>query len=83
MDFRASSGAGEFGTELARRGRLIPSDPMATRQTGWAMVHGLISLRTARPHHAWAPELIQTAIAALLRGLIREDPAEPGAEGAR
>ena len=62
-------------SELEASGRLIPSDGEAARQALWAMVHGLISLTTTLPNVEWSGSLIDTVVAVLQRGLVRE----PGA----
>ena len=63
--------------ELANAGRLYCGDPDAAGQSLWALLHGLTALRIGRPHVDWAPGLVETAVEAMLRGLIRPTP-DPG-----
>jgi AcrR family transcriptional regulator len=60
--------------ELANAGRLYCDDPDAAGQSLWALLHGLTALRIGRPHVDWAPGLVETAVEAMLRGLIRPTP---------
>ena len=54
---------------LESAGLLIP-EVAAARQAAWAMVHGLISLRSGRPDYDWSPALVPTAVELLRRGLF-------------
>jgi AcrR family transcriptional regulator len=56
--------------ELAARGRLAGGDAEAVSQSFWALCHGLISLRSARPDWGWSPRLEEVAVQALLEGTI-------------
>jgi AcrR family transcriptional regulator len=56
--------------QLAAQGRLPGGDVDAVSQSFWALCHGLISLRTARPDWGWSPALEETALRGLLEGLI-------------
>jgi len=59
---------------LARLGRLHCDDPATAAQSLWALMHGLTALRIARPDFEWAPELVDVALEAMLRGLVRPAP---------
>jgi AcrR family transcriptional regulator len=59
--------------ELARQGRLTVTDIDAAFQSTWSLLHGLISLRISRPDYPWAESLVEVALDALQRGLIREN----------
>jgi AcrR family transcriptional regulator len=59
---------------LADEGRLVTEDVEAATQAGWAMLHGLISLRISRPDYDWSPRLLDVAIGTVLRGMVREQP---------
>jgi AcrR family transcriptional regulator len=61
--------------QLVESGRLAPSSMESAQQSLWALVHGLITLRLARPDHDWAKSLAQDSIDALLRGLVAPQPA--------
>jgi hypothetical protein len=63
--------------ELAREGRLATDDVDAAFQTTWALLHGLVSLRIARPDYAWSKNLIDVALDAMRDGLVRET-SKPG-----
>lgn len=58
-------------SQLLEQGRLIPMDPEAGRQASWALVHGLISLKTGRPDYPWSESLMSAAVDMMVRGLIR------------
>jgi len=64
---------------LAEAGRLRVDDARAAGQSLWALLHGVISLRTTRPDHDWAPKLVENGIDALIRGLVSE--AAPACDG--
>ena len=64
---------------LAAAGRLRNGDSELAEQALWALVHGLASLRIARPDHPWAADLARRSIDAMLGGLIAS-PAGGGAE---
>lgn len=66
--------------ELALRGRLGTGDAEAVSQSFWALCHGLISLRTARPDWGWSPRLEEIALAGLFEGLIAGTPPRVGSE---
>lgn len=69
--------------ELARRGRVDPSRVEVAGQTLWALTHGLISLRSARPDHPWSKELVDVAVDAILRGLFGAESAAPARRAVR
>ena len=56
---------------LEEERRLRVPDAEVAQQVLWALVHGLISLRAARPDHPWAPNLVDEAVEAALRGTVR------------
>jgi AcrR family transcriptional regulator len=65
--------------ELASAGRLSTSSTLAFKQSLWALLHGVISLQGSRPDHPWHPDLMQTALAAMLRGgAVDADPEASG-----
>jgi AcrR family transcriptional regulator len=67
--------------ELARMGRLYSDDVMACSQAVWALMHGLISLRTSRLNQEWSKAQIEVALESMLRGMVR--PAKPGSRRRR
>jgi AcrR family transcriptional regulator len=60
--------------EIAAEGRLRTGDARSAAQVLWAACHGLIALRTAKPHFDWAPtdELTAVMLDGLLFGLIAD-----------
>ncbi len=63
---------------LAEAGRLRVEPAERAEQVLWALVHGLISLRAARPDYPWAPDLVEAAVEAALRGTVRGCDPEVG-----
>jgi len=61
---------------LEEAGRLRVASAEVAQQVLWALVHGLISLRAARPDHPWAPELVEEAVEAALRGTVGDAEGE-------
>jgi AcrR family transcriptional regulator len=61
-------------SRVAAEGRLR-IDVTAARQSSWAMLHGLITLQIARADQSWHPKLVEVAVDALIRGLVRSFPA--------
>jgi len=57
--------------QLARKGRLATDDLDAAFQVGWAVMHGLISLKITRPDFAWSDKLIEVALQMIEDGLLR------------
>ena len=57
--------------ELAAQGRLQITDLETAVQCLWVMLHGLISMRIARPEYEWCDDLENVALDTLLRGLVR------------
>jgi AcrR family transcriptional regulator len=55
--------------KLAAEGR-VPAGIEAAGQAIWAYLHGHILLRTARPDYAWARDVLEIGLDALLRGLV-------------
>jgi AcrR family transcriptional regulator len=69
---------GEPWAVLEAAGRLHAS-AQAAGQSLWSLLHGLTALQVGRPDIDWAPDLVETAIEAMLRGLIRP----PAGSGSR
>jgi AcrR family transcriptional regulator len=61
-------------TELEREGRLRTSDMEEAKQCLWVLLHGVIATRTAHPDYPWSKTMLQTALDAMLRGLVRSEP---------
>jgi len=59
---------------LAREGRLREPDPAKAAQVIYVATHGLISLPSQRTDIAWAEDLVEVALEAILSGLVA--PAE-------
>ncbi len=57
--------------ELAAAGRLYSHDVEACFQALWALLHGLISLRTSRLDHPWSKAQVKVAIESMIRGMVR------------
>ena len=57
--------------ELAAAGRLYSEDVEACFQSLWALLHGLISLRTSRLDHPWSKAQVKVAIESIIRGMVR------------
>ncbi len=68
---------------LIRDGRLVTKDLEEAKQCLWALLHGVISLRTSRPDYAWSSSLLATSLQALLHGLVRAAPGANPADPAR
>jgi AcrR family transcriptional regulator len=66
--------------ELERVGRLAFGDFEITQQALWALLHGVISLRTSRPDHPWKPGMVEAALDSMIRGLVHP-PAGAHASG--
>jgi AcrR family transcriptional regulator len=58
--------------QLAREGHLVTDDFEAATQACWAMLHGLIHLRTNRPDYDWSPRLLDVALETMVRGVLRD-----------
>ena len=56
--------------QIDEAGGLATSDMEEAKQALWVLLHGIISMRTSRPDHPWCPNLVQTALDAMLRGLL-------------
>jgi AcrR family transcriptional regulator len=68
--------------ELDRRGRLRGGDVEQAIQFIWMVLHGIVSLRSARPDVEWKQWIVDYSLDTALRGLLnRGDGAE--AEGSR
>ncbi len=67
--------------ELAAAGRLYSDDVEACSQALWALLHGLISLRTSRLEHPWSKAQVKVAIESMIRGMVR--PTQDGPEAER
>jgi len=57
--------------ELFRSGRLVADDAEETRQCLWALLHGVVSLKTSLPDQDWCAHFEERSIDAMLRGLVR------------
>jgi AcrR family transcriptional regulator len=57
--------------QLSREGHLVTDDLQAATQACWVMLHGLIHLRTARPDLDWSERLLDVALDAMVRGVLR------------
>ncbi len=55
--------------ELASEGRLL-TELETGRQALWALLHGLISLQRTRPDVEWSSTLTESAVDAMIRGLV-------------
>lgn len=64
---------------LAAAGRLRIADLETAKQALWVLLHGMISLRTARPDVDWSKELVDVALETMIRGLVR--PPGSGEDG--
>jgi hypothetical protein len=42
-------------------------------QAIWAVLHGVVSLRISRPGYAWSPELVETVLDMIERGLLGKE----------
>lgn len=69
--------------ELERAGRLQARDAETAKQTVWVLLHGLIHLRLCRPDHLWSPDLVEVALDAMVRGLVRPASAAPSSRASR
>jgi len=67
--------------DLEAAGRLRRAGTEAASQSLWSLIHGLTALRVARPDHAWAPDLTEVAVDAMLRGLVRDEDQTPARAG--
>lgn len=56
--------------KLEAEGRLALDDFEATQQALWALLHGVISLRSSRQDYAWVPDMAERSIDAMIRGLV-------------
>jgi AcrR family transcriptional regulator len=54
-------------------GWLEGRDAEALFQAVWAVLHGVVSLSVSRPDHPWRPELVELALEAIERGLLRKE----------
>lgn len=69
---------------LWEEGRLRAGDLDSAIQGLWALLHGIISLRTTRPEGEWSRTWIEDAIDALLHGLVAPAPtAAPRRKGSK
>lgn len=64
--------------KLIESGRLEAVRFEEVKQSLWMLVHGVISMQTNRPDEGWAPTVLDTALGALLRGLV--SPTAGGAQ---
>ncbi len=61
--------------QLAGEQRMVALDGEAAGQAIWALMHGLISLRTSLPEFAWSDSLLQAALDMMMHGLLRPEAA--------
>ncbi len=54
---------------LDRAGRLL-ADIEVVKQCLWVLVHGVISMQISRPEEGWSKSLLETALGAMLDGLV-------------
>ena len=66
-----------FG-ELDRRGRLRGGDVEQAIQFIWMVLHGIVSLRSARPDVEWKQWIVDYSLDTALRGLLNGDDGETG-----
>lgn len=66
--------------KLAAAKRLRVANLEAARQALWALLHGVITLRTSRPDFDWAPRLLEVGLDAMLRGLVHGTDGAAGAD---
>jgi AcrR family transcriptional regulator len=64
-----------FG-ELDRRGRLRGSDVEQAIQFVWMLLHGIVSLRSARPDVEWKQWIVDYSLDTALRGLLGDADGE-------
>lgn len=57
--------------DLEAQGRFVPEDSEAGRQAAWALIHGLVSLRSSLPEYAWSDGVVSAAVDMMVRGLTR------------
>lgn len=67
---------GLFG-ELSRRGRLHGGDVEQAMQFVWMMLHGIVSLRSARPDVEWKQWIVDYSLDTALRGLLAGNGGAP------
>jgi AcrR family transcriptional regulator len=60
--------------DLFRAGRLRCGDLQEVQQCLWVLLHGLISMQISRPREGWSRSLLETALDAMLCGLISPPP---------
>jgi AcrR family transcriptional regulator len=70
--------------ELVAAGRIPAGRVEGVQQAFWALLHGIVSLRTNRPDVAWVSTLTDDSVDALLRGLVADpEPCDPKPERPR
>ena len=55
---------------IESEGRLLADDIETVRQSFWALLHGLITLQTSRPDHAWTKDLLETSLESMISGFV-------------
>jgi AcrR family transcriptional regulator len=56
--------------DLVAAGRITAERVEGAQQAFWALLHGIVSLRTNRPDLPWVSTLTEDSVDALLRGLV-------------
>jgi AcrR family transcriptional regulator len=59
--------------EEVAAGGSMHGDVETVFQAMWVVLHGIVSLRISRPGYAWSPELVETALDMVERGLLRKE----------
>jgi AcrR family transcriptional regulator len=59
--------------EVAAAGSMPGIDVETAFQAIWVVLHGIVSLRISRPGYAWSPQLVDTALDMVERGLLGKE----------
>jgi AcrR family transcriptional regulator len=59
--------------EVAAAGSMGGVDVETAFQAIWVVLHGIASLRISRPGYAWSPELVETVLDMIERGLLGKE----------
>ena len=63
---------------LAEAGRLGAHTVEETKQCLWVLLHGIISMQTARPDEGWSKTLLETSLDSMMTGLLSSAPRRNG-----
>jgi AcrR family transcriptional regulator len=64
--------------QLIEQGRLAAEQLDVAQQSFFALLHGIIALRSTRPDLVWSPAIVEESVVALLRGFTAApEPAQP------